>query len=168
MSIIKAKDLDSNMKYYRLTNEIELHRGMQYKTGINTDILPFNPSGECSAGGLYFLSEAQLVQCCVQVVEFYWIREVTFDDPEEDIYVEKYSYKTHRFTLSDRIYVTYDTIGQYIRVSDNYIRNKISDMNFEWIKMEMRTIEICKIFVEKDKSMIKYVPEHLRQQIKLY
>ena len=41
-------------EFYRLTNEKECHNNFQYKTGINTDILPFNPSGECSPEVCYF------------------------------------------------------------------------------------------------------------------
>lgn len=45
------------MDYYKITNEKENHNGLQYKTGLNVDILPFNPSGDCKPGGIYFARE---------------------------------------------------------------------------------------------------------------
>ena len=60
------------MKYYKITNKDEKHNGMQYKTGLNVDILPFNPKGNCEPGGIYFSREdilAFLDYGC-------WIREV--------------------------------------------------------------------------------------------
>ena len=36
-----------------LNNELTHHK-FQYKTGLNEDCLPFNPTGSCTPGGLYF------------------------------------------------------------------------------------------------------------------
>ena len=45
------------MNYYKITNEEEKHNNMQYKDGLNVDILPFNPKGDCESGGIYFSRE---------------------------------------------------------------------------------------------------------------
>jgi len=45
------------MNYYKITNENEIHYKMAYKTGLNVDVLPFNPSGNCERGGIYFSRE---------------------------------------------------------------------------------------------------------------
>ena len=42
------------MKYYKILNKEEKHNNFQYKTGLNVDTVPFNPSGKCQPGGLYF------------------------------------------------------------------------------------------------------------------
>ena len=34
--------------FYKLLHQDEQHFSMQYNEGLNIDILPFNPSGECS------------------------------------------------------------------------------------------------------------------------
>jgi hypothetical protein len=61
------------MKYYKILNEDECHNGLQYKTGLNVDILPFYPHGDCEPGGIYFARE--------DILNFLsygpWIREVT-------------------------------------------------------------------------------------------
>jgi hypothetical protein len=61
------------VKFYKILNETECHQGMQYHDGLNVDILPFNPSGDCKSGGIYFARE--------DILDFLsygpWIREVT-------------------------------------------------------------------------------------------
>ena len=44
----------STTMYYKILNQTMNHHGFQYKEGVNVDIIPFHPSGECQAGGLYF------------------------------------------------------------------------------------------------------------------
>ena len=46
--------------FYRITNHEENHRGFQYYDGLNIDTQAFNPTGECSAGGLYFFDQIQV------------------------------------------------------------------------------------------------------------
>lgn len=91
------------MKYYKITNEEECHYGMQYHDGLNVDILPFNPSGDCETGGLYFASE--------DILHFLdygpWIREVTLPEGEE-VYQNPVindcptKFKAHRIILGAR------------------------------------------------------------------
>jgi hypothetical protein len=60
------------MRYWKITNEEECHNELQYKDGLNIDILPFNPSGDCQSGGIYFASKdiSHFLNCGP------WIREV--------------------------------------------------------------------------------------------
>jgi len=44
------------MKYYKIVDP-KGHRGIIYHEGINVDPLPFNPSGDCKPGGIYFAKE---------------------------------------------------------------------------------------------------------------
>jgi hypothetical protein len=44
------------MKYYKIINP-KGHNGLIYQEGINEDPLPFNPSGTCEPGGIYFARE---------------------------------------------------------------------------------------------------------------
>ena len=46
--------------YFKITNRKENHHGFQYKDGLVSDIHPFNPSGCCSGGGLYFTTLEKL------------------------------------------------------------------------------------------------------------
>jgi len=88
-------------EFYRLTNEEEYHRNLQYKTGINTDILPFNPSGECNPGGMYFFYINQIEEYKSYCPYAFYIRKVSFT-PESRIYIEQNKFKTNEFILGDR------------------------------------------------------------------
>jgi len=41
------------MKYFKIVDP-NRHSGIVYKEGYNEDPLPFNPSGDCKPGGIYF------------------------------------------------------------------------------------------------------------------
>jgi len=41
------------MKFYKWIKP-EGHQGLVYQEGLNTDIIPFNPNGDCKPGGIYF------------------------------------------------------------------------------------------------------------------
>ena len=44
------------MKYYKIVDPSG-HNGLKYYAGYNEDPLPFNPSGSCEPGGIYFAKE---------------------------------------------------------------------------------------------------------------
>ena len=60
------------MKFYKIMNNDETHHGIKYKTGLNVDPVPFNPSGDCEKGGIYFAGEDILAFLDYGI----WIREV--------------------------------------------------------------------------------------------
>lgn len=116
-------------KYYKLTKMHECHRGMSYHTGEIIDKLKFNPSGECSAGGMYLFHESQLVHYWKYYNSTYWIREVTFPT-DAKIYIEVGKYKCNKFILGERKefnkydYLTNQECLQSIK--SKFIHNKIT------------------------------------------
>ena len=64
------------MNNYKITNEEEHHRDLQYHDGLNEDTIPFNPSGDCLPGGIYYASK--------DIFAFLhygpWIRKVTLPE----------------------------------------------------------------------------------------
>jgi hypothetical protein len=112
------------MKFYKITNKEENHFGFQYKDGLNIDTLPFNPSGDCEPGGIYFSREdiLQFSHCGV------WIREVTLPE-NEPIYVNPGSpkkWKSHRVILGPRRKITPKVIKKLIEEGANLSCTMIS------------------------------------------
>ena len=112
------------MEYYKITNEEENHNWLQYSDGLITDPLPFNPSGDCTPGGIYFAAE--------DILAFLdygpWIRKVTIPEGEE-IYEnpgKPKKYKAHRIILGPRRRITAEVIGDlldqgaYIHADNDY------------------------------------------------
>jgi len=64
------------MDFYKILNENECHHKLQYKFGLNIDRQKFNPSGDCTPGGIYFSRE--------DIFTFLdwgpWIRKVTLPE----------------------------------------------------------------------------------------
>lgn len=82
----------------RLTREGEKHHEHQYITGLNVDRLTFNPSGECSPGGLYFCTLAAVQNWRDNHVYLRW---VTIPD-DAQVYVMDDQFKCDKFILSER------------------------------------------------------------------
>jgi Ankyrin repeats (3 copies) len=75
----------SEQRYFKITNQDEVHYGFQYCTGLNIDVLPFSETGICVPGGLYFTTAEYLHN-------FFdngrWIREVSLPENARWIKVE--------------------------------------------------------------------------------
>ncbi|MDD4081772.1 MAG: ankyrin repeat domain-containing protein [Sphaerochaetaceae bacterium] len=100
------------MDYYKILNEKECHYGLKYKFGLNIDPKEFNPSGDCSPGGIYFSREDILafLNCGI------WIRKVTL--PEDARVYENPSYpkkwKADRVILGKKEKITIKVIKRLI------------------------------------------------------
>lgn len=42
------------MNYYKILYKNKTHNDLVYKEGLNRDFVPFNPTGSCRPGGIYF------------------------------------------------------------------------------------------------------------------
>lgn len=47
-------------KYYKLIAADKTHYGFTYQDGLNVDTVPFNPTGQCQKGGLYFTTASHI------------------------------------------------------------------------------------------------------------
>lgn len=102
-------------KFYKITNRTEQHHGMKYQDGLNVDVLPFNPRGSCSAGGIYFTTLKHILHFqnfgC-------WVREVEL--PENELVWEEkgpyfvVKYKAHSVILKPRRPLNPETIMDLI------------------------------------------------------
>ena len=104
-----------NLRLYRLTNINELHNGLQYHDGIVEDPLSFQPTGNCSAGGMYFFDETQLHLYNKYVENAYWIREVQLL-PDSRVYAETDKYKTDKFVLKPRKLFDFNDLLNYVNL----------------------------------------------------
>ena len=116
------------MNFYKITSQDEKHYGMQYKTGLNTDVLPFNPRGDCEKGGIYFSRE--------DILAFLdygpWIRKVTLPE-NEGIYENPgmpKKWKSHCVILGKRKKITARIIQKLIAARANVHAN--DDWALRW------------------------------------
>jgi ankyrin repeat protein len=105
------------MDFYKILNETENHRGMNYQTGLNIDPVPFNPSGNCETGGIYFARE--------DILAFLgygpWLRKVTI--PEDARVYENpgkpRKWKADKVILGERERINMDVIKRLIEEGVN-------------------------------------------------
>jgi len=120
------------MRYYKFTNEQEIHFGLQYHDGLNIDILPFNPSGDCRSGGIYFTNTQN-------ILSFWgvWLREVILPEGEP-IYEnpgKPKKWKVHQVILSPRrkfdFKIFQELIEQGAVIRDDALRFAVGCNNYE-------------------------------------
>nr|QBK87516.1 MAG: protein of unknown function DUF4116 [Marseillevirus LCMAC201] len=149
-TVITPADLPPRQRFFKLTNLDELHNGFHYTTGLNTDTVSFNPTGECSSGGLYFFDESQLKYFLTYTVGVVYIREVTFP-VDARIYCETNKYKCDKFIIGERKQFYLD---EYL--SNEEILTAVNGgMMLEYVKVQ--TSEICIAAVNKCGRALKYV-----------
>ena len=101
------------MDYYKFTNKKEKHNGLQYHDGLNIDVLPFNPKGDCEPGGIYFAQK----DIFAFLIDNYWIRKVSLPDGEP-IYKnpkKPEKWKAHSVIFGKRRKITVKVIDELIK-----------------------------------------------------
>lgn len=85
-------------KFYKITNEEEMHHGLQYRDGIVTDINKFDPTAECN-GGIYF-SDIKYIHLyfCYGV----YIRRVRIPS-DARVCIESRKIKTSKICLEEKL-----------------------------------------------------------------
>jgi len=151
------------MRYYRLTNHEENHRGMQYADGLNQDIVEFRPNGKCSEGGMYFLSEANLWRFNELVSlpdELVWIRQVSFP-VDARIWDEGNKYKCDRFILGQRKRLSAtENLHTFIDWSSSTVC--LAAVQENWLALqyvEEQTAELCLAAVRQNGYARQFVKE---------
>jgi hypothetical protein len=155
MTILNSKGLyekyGTNMRFYKLTNKKETHNNFLYKSGVNIDILPFNPNPTSRPGGMYFFSEPNLYKFMRYVDQPYYIREVAFDELSL-ICEDGDNFKTNRFILCDRV-----DWREYFnsRPALVYEAVKYSSNSIRYV--DNQTDKLCLLAVNGDPFSIQYI-----------
>ena len=131
------------MNYYKILNEFECHNSLQYKTGLNIDPEPFNPSGNCTPGGIYFARE--------DILAFLdygpWIRKVTI--PEDARVYENpgrpKKWKADKIILGERRKIDVNVIKELINEGANIHAD--NEFPLRWA-VENNYPEIVKLLID--------------------
>lgn len=142
-----------NYQFVKLTNKSEIHHSFKFKSGLNIDAKPFNPTGQCRAGGIYFTN----IEYLGMWLEYnknimFYCRYVTLPD-DAIIYEENKAFKADKLILSDRIEigsleVWYDEIFCL-----KSIENKLYALKY----FQIQTPAICLSIISKYPDYLKKV-----------
>jgi hypothetical protein len=146
------KALYPNRTYVKLTNEFENHNGMQFQTGINTDILPFIGERECLPGGWYICPYEDLTRWIIyrNTTIKYW-RMVDIPD-DANVYDES----------SDKVKVDYAILSERHLISDlfddpDFCLESVKKYGSTLRHITKQTPEMCLEAIKQDPFTIQYV-----------
>ena len=173
-------NLTKGETFIKILNKKQNHKGFQYKQGLNVDIEPFNPSGTCLPGGLYFANIKNFL-------DFYSFGESMWRiliPKDAKIYVEENKYKGDKFILEKQCYIedfsflNIFSIWLKIRYFFSFCKNQTLEICMEAVKqnglaleyVREQTQEICMEAVKKEGFALYYVkkqiPEICMQAVK--
>lgn len=160
--------------FYKVLNKNLIHWDYKYIDGLNICPQTFNPSGQCSPGGLYFT----MLKCMPMWVNYksaYIVRVQILDD--SIVYIENNKFKTDKFqidlstkcSISKFEYLTDDKFRKLAIEQNylflNYIRNQTPELcelavkndPFALKHIRNQTFELCEFAVKKDPLVLKYI-----------
>ena len=178
MTILSGSEFNekySNTEFYKVLHKDYKHYGFTYQHGLNVDHLPFNPSGMCSSGGLYF-TEVDKLSYWIGLKSVY-IAKVTIPS-NASVYVEKDKFKADQFVLDLDNKVLIKDFHMWeneafckTAVTQKDVRNLIFVRNqtdeicklavgYDWRALQNvrnQTDQICKIAVSQTGAALRYV-----------
>jgi hypothetical protein len=94
----QPEDFDRSKTYLKVIHESKIHYDMEYKLGINEDVLPFNdnPNKSCVEGGLYFTTLEYLPYFCDYGT---LVAEIKILDNSKLIKESNTKYRTDKFEI---------------------------------------------------------------------
>ena len=96
------KLINKDKKLVKLTNEECCHNGFSFSEGLNVDTVPFDPTGKCQSGGIYFIHEEDIylwLHYGGKIMYYIWDVEVPAD---AQVYDEGNKFKADKLILKNK------------------------------------------------------------------
>lgn len=166
----EVKEIMGKLSAYfiKFTNDTDKHYGMKYVTGLNVDIVPFNPRGSCSEGGIYFCH----IYSCFDYIYAYgdFARQVILPD-DAKIYVEKEKVKADKVILGEK-FSKKNLVREMMRNASILDPNrtkkclmeilKVSVINFKYVNELTGAHDIMIEIIKKNGHQIKDIDQEIR------
>jgi hypothetical protein len=173
----------SGSTWYKILNDGWRHNGFQYQLGLNVDTVPFNPSGSCQSGGLYY-TNAEFLPLFLDYG--FYIAEIeipedaqTYKDPDgnkwkADRLIIRCIYKIKYFHLFKDPAWCLEAVQKNSRVFQ-YIKYHTDDLCLAAVRKNGRALkyinnqtdEICLTAVSQNFYAVKYL-FHQTKELCLY
>ena len=136
-----------------LNNELTHHK-FRYKIGLNKDTIPFNPSGSCKPGGLYF-SRKENINDIINFGLNIAILELCKD---AEFYIEpnRKFFKTNKFIIKEILPQTDELCKMAVEQNA---------LTLEYVTIQ--TEELCKLAVQQYGRSLKFVTNQTPELCKL-
>ncbi len=145
--------------FVKLTNKDEIHNDFKFKTGLNKDILPFYPTGECQPGGIYFTDKDKLSMWLYYSTQpMYYSRDVKLPD-DAWVYEETDKFKADKMILGEREIISEMLIWKDEDMCMKTVKNSVLVLRY----ISKQTGEICLEAVKQDGLALFYVREQTEE-----
>jgi len=137
--------------FVKLTMEDNTRRNFEYREGLIVDTIPFNPTGECLPGGMYF-TDLNDMPFWINYGPIIW----TVTIPKNAwVYVEEHKLKADQFELSDRKHISEHVCW----CSKDYclMAVKKNGLALQYVGKMSQTLKICKAAVEENHDALIYI-----------
>jgi len=150
--------------------------GFTYKYGLNVDHVPFNPTGSCKPGGLYFTTFEHITEFMAygSIVAFITLcyDAKFYRDPEKNKFKTNKFKITHMFSFAELVKQNIIQTPKICAVTVyedpfmlKYINNQTPEICMIAVKqnglvlkyVNLQTIEICEIAVKQNPFSLQYV-----------
>jgi hypothetical protein len=137
-------------KFYKLTNETEIHNDYQFHTGLNIDPVKFDTSEIACSGGMYFTDSENMGRWCMYgetICQYF--REVKLPDDANIVYFIEYGkYKTDKFYLSERqvLWTSKEMCKNITRYSTTILK-----------RLPFQTLELCDAALELTPQSLRLI-----------
>lgn len=174
------------LQFVKLTNYCENHNGFEFKEGLNSDTKQFNPNGNCSSGGMYFIKKENIhkwIWYAYHVRMMWWVRSVTIPD-DARVYVENGKFKTNKFMLGKRKLIKEKYYIEAIKctkynvlphlemgiLTKNVCMAGVKRNGLFLIHVPIQHIDedMCKESIKQNFKALQYVPNEFKEKIKDY
>lgn len=152
----KFNEIYKGLKFYKFLNDELNHRGFRYGLGLNVDSIPFNPTNQCSAGGLYFCKDSDCHLHCM----CYGNKLALVRIPDDaKVYVEYCKFKADKLIIDD--------ITDFHNVSDDFWINILQKNGHALKHIKIQTEKLCKSAVQQNGLALQYVKDQTIEICKL-
>lgn len=153
----KFNEFHKGKKFYKFLWDNLCHHGIFYKLGLNEDIRPFNPKGECSSGGLYFCEENE----CDMFWNKFGSKVALVEIPNDArVYVEKHKFKADKIVLI--------SITDFKDVPDEFWINIIPKDGMALRHVNVQTEDLCAMAIKQNIRAYSYVKNMTPRLEELY
>ncbi len=153
-----------NTEFYKVLTTDYKHFGFTYQHGLNVDHIPFNTSGICSLGGLYF-TEVDKVSYWIDRFKSVYIAKVTIPS-NASVYVEKDKFKADQFVLDlDNKMLIKDF---YMWENEEFCKISVTQADtHNLVFVRNQPDEICKLALSHDWRALQYIKDQTDEICKL-
>ena len=184
-TVLTGKEFNAlhvDKKFHKVLKNSLCHYDFAYTAGLNVDTQPFNPSGTCSKGGLYFCEEEHLHLYLFS----YGSICATVSIPDNAlVYKEDTKYKANKLILHDiqpitelplwldanvtkKIVQRNGFVIQYIKEPSEEVQRLAVQQNGFVIKyIKEPSEEVRRLAVQQNGHAIKYIKEPFYSQLKI-